>query len=62
MSHQKARNSIPCSFANIETAVRRDNTENLTDTPRKERGHQVNRNSEDTRNSEVYRRSALDHF
>ena len=62
MSHQKARNSIPCSLANIETAVRSDSTENLAETPREERGDQVSRSSEETRNMEVYRMSALELF
>ena len=62
MSHQKARNRIPCSLANIETAVRSDNTENLADTPREERGDQFSRSTEETRNMEEYRRSALELF
>ena len=60
MSHQKARNSIPCSLANIETAVRKVSTENLAETPRGERGDQVSRSREETRNKEVYSKSALE--
>ena len=60
MSHQKARNKIPCSLANIETAVSEVSTENLAETPRGERGYQVSRSREETRNKEVYSRSALE--
>ena len=60
VSHQKARNDIPCSFANIETVVRKISKENLAETPRGERGHQASRSRELTRNTEVYSRSALE--
>lgn len=60
MSHQKARNKIPCSLANIETAVSKVSKENLAESPRGERGDQAMRSREETRNKEVYSRSALE--
>ena len=62
LSHQNSRNKIPCSLANMETAVSVMRRVHLMESLARERGDQETRSREDTRNREVYRRSALDHF